>query len=381
MPGNSNRPRRGFTLIELLVVIAIIAVLIALLLPAVQQAREAARRTQCKNSMKQLGLALHNYLGTYNVFPYGRGGTGHPDETGHPTATDTANTNNDHASGFIGLLGFLDQGPLYGAIASPQTIGGTSYPAFGPCPPDASISPSTVAANMNYTPFQTKLSVLMCPSSLPLGKIYGGPTNYAFCWGDRVTGISAGETSPATQRPLTRLNMRGFVSFQSCRPIASITDGTSNTIAMGEIATGPNDSGYFGGAALARSTITGSPITCLAQGSRSTGTLSTGTNKALRGNGWAQGAFIYTGFNTITPPNSPACTSTGNDYSDGVASTSSYHPGGTNILMADGAVRFVSENIDTGNMGHSGDVTIGPSPFGVWGALGTISGSEAVGEF
>lgn len=372
----ASQRKWGFTLIELLVVIAIIAVLIALLLPAVQQAREAARRSQCKNNMKQIGLALHNYLETFNVFPYGRGGTGHADGG----SANWTNTNNDRASGFVGLLPYLDQSPLYNTIASPQTYGGTAFAAFGPAPPSGS-STSGNATRLKYTPFQAKISSLVCPSALPLGAtVYGGPTNYAFCWGDRITGISAGESDPLTQRPLTRDNLRGFVSFQKCRPISWITDGTSNTIAMGEIATGPSDDGYFGGVALGIS-VTNSPITCLAQGNRSTGTLTSSTSKAVRGNGWAEGAFAYTGFNTILPPNSPACTSTSNDYSDAVASTSSYHTGGANILMADGAVRFVSENINTGNLSSSGNVKGGASPFGIWGALGTIQGNEIVGEF
>src|ERR1700759_2816615 len=105
------RTRRGFTLIELLVVIAIIAVLIALLLPAVQQAREAARRSQCKNNMKQLGLAVHNYHDTYNHLPmcYYWGPAGLPGPTGSPTQ-------GPQSSWMIGILPFVDQAPLYSVL-------------------------------------------------------------------------------------------------------------------------------------------------------------------------------------------------------------------------------------------------------------------------
>ena len=118
----SVRKKRGFTLIELLVVIAIIAILIALLLPAVQQAREAARRTQCKNNLKQLGIALHNYHDVYNMFPFMRGGTGNE-------AGVSANWNNrDSVSGFVMLLPMMEQGPLWNDIQKRDRVLPSRHP-------------------------------------------------------------------------------------------------------------------------------------------------------------------------------------------------------------------------------------------------------------
>src|SRR5690242_9125242 len=119
------RRRRGFTLIELLVVIAIIAVLIALLLPAVQQAREAARRTQCKNNLKQIGLAVHNYLDTYSMLQIQRAGTDGPDEKGNGT----------RLSVFVEILPYLEQAPLYSQIAAGGKLtGGGTVQGFGSAP-------------------------------------------------------------------------------------------------------------------------------------------------------------------------------------------------------------------------------------------------------
>lgn len=359
------RHPRGFTLIELLVVIAIIGVLVSLLLPAVQQAREAARRTQCRGNLKQLGLALHNYHDTYRVFPYGRGGTGHPDGG---TINNLDNVNRE--SGYVGLLPYIDQGPLYNQISSTLTIGAVTYSPFGP-----------KSDNTAYTPYQTYIPVFNCPSTIKrLAAVLGGSTNYAFCWGDNSRQITGSETVSA--RVTVRNDMRGLFGFQNCRSTAMVLDGTSNTVAMAEIATSDDPNAIKGSVARSRGTQTyDSPITCLLEGNRATGQLTTtAANAGWRGNGWANGVVSYTGMNTILPPNSPSCMQSSNDHSNGQAPASSWHAGGVHVVMADGAVRFVSDNIDTGNLALP-DVRKGPSPYGVWGALGSIQGGEVPAEF
>ncbi len=154
--------RRGFTLIELLVVIAIIAILIALLLPAVQQAREAARRSTCKNQLKQLGLAIHNYHDTYKMVPFGSSINGGP---------------GPRHSGYMGMLPYIDQAPLYQLIATGGTRvannGSTNYPPFGASPWDG-----------NYAPNLITLPVLQCPSDQDPPGVTMGKTNYMFSRGD-----------------------------------------------------------------------------------------------------------------------------------------------------------------------------------------------------
>ena len=149
-----RRQRRGFTLIELLVVIAIIAVLISLLLPAVQQAREAARRSQCKNNLKQLGLALHNYHDTYSVFPPGALALSTTGVAYKPGDTEPSRTAVVGGWGWtVFVLPFIDQGPLYNSLApngnnfpsAPTTLTKTILPVFL-CPSDASGSIHTATA-------------------------------------------------------------------------------------------------------------------------------------------------------------------------------------------------------------------------------------------
>ncbi|MCA9132246.1 MAG: DUF1559 domain-containing protein [Planctomycetales bacterium] len=368
--------RIGFTLVELLVVIAIIGVLVGLLLPAVQAAREAARRMQCSNNFKQLGLALHNYHDAHKAFPFGRGGSGHPDGG----SSDPYVSNQNRASGFIGLLPFFEQGPLFNQISSTLTIHGTTYPPNGPLPVGRR-SPQIV----EYTPFQAELPVLQCPSSPAIpSPVFGGRTNYAFSWGDQSRNITGSESLASRAR--VRACKRGFFGFQTCRKMSDIMDGTSNTVAMAEIATGTHQDAVLGGVASSRGAqVYDSPITCLLEVA-SPGYLTTtsGSNNLWRGNGWANGVVVFTGVNTILPPNSPACMQSSNDHSNGQAPASSHHTGGVNVVFGDGSVHFISQNIDTGNLSirdvtNQGDGV--PSPYGVWGALGTIGSGEVIGTY
>jgi prepilin-type N-terminal cleavage/methylation domain-containing protein/prepilin-type processing-associated H-X9-DG protein len=349
-------PRRGFTLIELLVVIAIIAILIALLLPAVQQAREAARRTQCKNNLKQLGLALHNYHDTSNRFPYRMGGT-----TG-------AGTNGDRGSGFTMLLPYFEQGPLYNQMSTTQTIGTVTYPPFGDDCGDASA----------YQFWKNDLPMLLCPSS-PTIKHYLSLTHYGFSAGD-----SAWWATPYLSFANARNLVRGAFGFQTARRIADIPDGTSNTILMGEMTTSRGGREYLGGVLRAQGNgVVDNPASCRLLVNKATGEF-TGTAfvSTSRGSRWGNGVIAYATVNTILPPNSPACT-VGADFREaGQYPVQSRHTGGAHVLMADGSARFVSENIDSGDLSKQDlRAATGQSPYGVWGALGSVSGGETVGEF
>lgn len=356
-PRTKTRRLKGFTLIELLVVIAIIAILIALLLPAVQQAREAARRTQCKNNLKQLGLALHNYHDVYGKFCYHKGGTGW-------IAAGTGNW--ERLSGFIGLLPYIEQANLYNQISTQQTINGVTYPAFGPEP-----------WVTDYTPWRAQIAAFLCPSdSGPTsgnGRSSQGKVNYGFCNGDSI-----GPSQNARQT-------RGMFAHSTTYGVRDCTDGTSNTIMMGELVRSLGGSQKLGGTAInIGDGLATDPSTCLATldiNDRNNYDPSVALS-AWSGDKWCDSNVSMTGFNTVLPPNGPRCAVNDWDGVWGVYSAQSRHTGGVQVLMGDGSVRFISENIDSGDAtapdpGNGG----GRSPYGVWGALGTKAGTEVIGEF
>ncbi len=368
-------PKHGFTLVELLVVIAIIGVLVALLLPAVQAAREAARRIQCGNNLKQFGLALHNYHDTYQAFPPRRGGTHGQNIVG---AADRFDGNYDRKSAFIFLLAFLEQQPLADQVAAGNVVNtnGRLIPPGGP---------AGWYNNAAWTPWRAQISVVLCPSDKPLlVPSQQAKNSYAFSMGDSV-GALAGDHRWNIPTSLTRGLFAG--SMHSKR-FADITDGTSNTIAMSE-RVWANYAGTptGGGRDVRTSAATNVPSVLTNPGSCyavATGNRFIGVPvKGRFGDMWADGQAERVGFNTILPPNAPSCVADnagGADSQGGVLNAASYHPGGVQVLLADGSVRFISETIDTGRTDLP-PVTDGHSQYGVWGALGSISGGEVIREF
>jgi prepilin-type processing-associated H-X9-DG protein len=390
----------GFTQIELLVVIGIIAILIAFLLPAVQQTREAARRAQCQNNLKQLGLALHDYHNTASVFPYSSGGTNGGNAWGGidgGSGIDTGGPNNNwnRQSGLVLLLPYIDQANVYNQIVAGGMIAGT-----GPWEP---MGPSPWA--VNFPPYMQRIGVFNCPSEAGTGGSWYpryGRTNYGFCLGDTAENINQ------WHRPGYRVP-RGMVYFQSNLGMRDVTDGTSNTILMGEIGVSIGDFNakdlvgvaivnVFAPGSWLWETPTNSPTTDWPNGKTPSfcqsfalgGQYDTNAVNFLvnsRGNRWADGNPSSTGFQTIMPPNSPNCTENGWDGGSGMYSMGSRHPGGAHALMGDGAVRFISQNIDCGNQNspdiYSGGTTSanGQSPYGVFGALGTRASGEVPGNF
>ena len=339
--------RRGFTLVELLVVIAIIGILIALLLPAVQQAREAARRIQCTNNLKQLGLALHNYHGTYNTLVPRKQGT-----------TQGTTSNRGRASGFIGLLPFLEQTAMYDQIVA----GDSSHLPYGP------------QAWAGWSVWNTTPSMLLCPSATHTGTAQVGKVNYRFSVGDTI------------QNNRDRTVNRGLFASRLGVKFRDITDGTSNTMAMSEHLTARYDLGTMSGEIpLSSGTATGvsglvnNPGSCLAEDAGGF-YANPGTVKGRIGYKWTDGQAEQVAFNTVLPPNAPSCIHNANAAADGINTVlppNSNHPGGVVTLRADGSTGFTTDTIDSGDLSKR-DVTSGKSPYGVWGALGSKSGGEVI---
>jgi len=343
---------RGFTLVELLVVIAIIGILVALLLPAIQAAREAARRTQCNNNLKQIGVAMHNYHDVYGALPWMRG----PSNYGNRNTTPRGNEQT--INGLVGILPFIEQQALYDVITSPWP----GPPATNPYGPPRDF--------FYYGPWKEDIPAFRCPSA-PLGLGYynsaavTGRRNYAMCLGDTIANNHSVKT-------------RGVFYYRSATKIRNILDGTSNTILMGEKANAVDAIDVRGLAANNVPGMNTNPSVCLAKavGMEYLPTTSVQSDRVL-GSLWHSGLAPFVGFTTVLSPNSPSCVS--DNWGDrwGLYSASSYHPGGVLVVMADASVRFIDETIDTGDVTKP-EVSSGPSPYGVWGALGTISGGETL---
>ncbi|MDB5345595.1 MAG: hypothetical protein JWP89_3972 [Schlesneria sp.] len=328
-----GRRQRAFTLIELLVVIAIIAVLIALLLPAVQQAREAARRTQCKNNLKQLGLALHNYHDTARMFPPGQIWRTGSIDTGGWGGT------NQGASWRIMILPFIDQAPLYNQFNANVSI----------------FDPSNVPIQ------QAKLSSQWCPSD---GGANGGnmfvTNNQQFSRASyAASGVAIGNMNDWYANTGTNAGM--FGNQGGCN-IAQVNDGTSNTSMVWEIRAGWNQNDPRGVFVSGRpgSGLTGNCNNMIGGASQ--------TGDCYGINEGGSPSNNHTNGDDCWGPNDYNNTQIGmGGFSggDGQAGPKSLHVGGVHCLMADGSTRFVSQNID-GNV-HK--------------AIQTRAAGETVGDF
>jgi len=323
-----KRRPNGFTLIELLVVIAIIAILIALLLPAVQQAREAARRTECKNNLHNIGLALHNYEETNKIYPPGVVNSGN--NTGSPHTYALNHT------GWVYLLPYIEQKPLYDALDLNIATGG--YDGNGKAAPRGSWP------NANSSLVQTKLKAYMCPSDATAEDLAirtdadylanHARANYVFCSGghgngwpdDRYYNIYKASTGNLPNGA-TGVQYRGMFGFNGSARVSTVTDGLSNTIAVCEVVTkissknsqfGRRDDAY----------------TAIWAAHRRHGTFA--VNHPDNTGGINNSRYHING---------PFDKNVG-DKRVYVNVASSIHTGGAHFLLGDGSARFISENVD-----------------------------------
>jgi len=360
---NGGGEYNGFTLVELLVVIAIIGILIGLLLPAVQAAREAARRMQCTNNLKQLGLAVQNYHDVNSALPAARAKLGY--------STHIHNGSQSAGGGWgtgCFLLPFIEQNSVYTTIVQ-YTKDNTGLHPWG------------MGDSSSYPAFKTVIDAYVCPSDgyarQPSTDGHNtGRLSYMTSRGDSMWNNNRHPNDEADSRAKTA--HRGVFWVGEFPSMSIVTDGTSNTVAWSESCTCTGVSGkrILGSMFSSVSNMydgNSRPGPCLAI---KNGTEATKDAEvyAWRGQRWADGQVMVQCFNTVLPPNSPICSYSG-DSVWGAASAQSYHSGGVNAAMLDGSVRFVSETIDCGDA-YSYAVTSGKSPYGVWGAMGSISGGE-----
>ena len=375
------RARRGFTLIELLVVIAIIAVLIALLLPAVQSARESARRAQCSNNLKQLGLAMHNYLSQQGTFPP-LVQNGSFNVWGNTYGTNGLYFDPWPLDWTASILGQIDQMPLYNQLNFSVSSGWAGFGSVGWDPQNTSVLAVQIASLL--CPSEDKTRTTLGPGTRRnyVANI-GGPANF-YAWSGIFVPL---KDNPPFDYAGVYWNSNSGTTFG----MEGITDGSTNTAMFCETLLGSGPAGQIALSATASRKSTyqfqltipnywdQGPSggfnalqfvrTCLAL----PGTwLSKGVNTPGNGNIWmasnAASCLMWSSYNHFMPPNTQSCSAANNFYTTGYGEfmdalpPSCNHPGGINIGFADGSVRFVKNNV----------------AYQVWWALGTRNGGESI---
>lgn len=356
-----KKREKGFTLVELFVLIVIVGVLFGMLVPMVSRSSHGvARRVSCANNLRQLVLAMHNYESSFNELPTAMGRL--------QLETPSTHQGADRLSGLIPLLPYLEGGDLFEKITKPMG-GNTRFPS-GPAPWESS-----------YPPWQEEIYMFQCPSSHGNESEFGR-TSYGFCIGDNARNIHDGSIARGVFAPGLKTTLEQI----------SASDGTSNTIAMGELGSTEKTHVANWFAIKQSPTILDNPAECLnlmVSASKPKYRDSVTTNRIGRGGCWADGAAGYSLFNTILPPGSPSAAVTTSPASNGIFSAGAKHSDGnlSNFCFADGSCHAISTTIDAGDPSKA-TLTLEQmqkngfeSPYGVWGALGSVNGGETIGEF
>jgi prepilin-type N-terminal cleavage/methylation domain-containing protein/prepilin-type processing-associated H-X9-DG protein len=333
------RLRRGFTLIELLVVIAIIAVLIALLLPAVQAAREAARRSQCINNLKQMGLALHNYAGSNGALP--------PPKiyAGSCAIPNPGNGLVLNTTGFTLMLGFIEQTALSNAYNFSQASNNAAWNGGNSTPVGSAMANTTVVGTLvasYWCPSDNQPQVVNDTNTSPTNtywRVNAMRSNYLFCGAATDDYNCPG----ADQSGLPNAGSRGAFFTDLSASMADIRDGTSNTFLVGEALQGP------GTASSVYGPYWGSGTHTAVHGYIAGPTASSAYQLAFLPNG--KTGYLYPGPTYLSIAQLPYAWT-----------FSSRHPGGVNMVMGDGSVRFIKNSISVY----------------VWSGLSTIAAGEII---